>query len=100
MKDGDIKEIIVNHNYFIRTVIKEIAYFLGVSLILGVLIFLITSFMPDNNWLVAILAVFYPIYFFIKIGKVKSIHDQVTSIEDRIVKNSMHNNVSKEQWKI
>lgn len=100
MKDDNIGEIIVNHNYFIRTVIKEIAYFLGVSLMLGVLIFLIASFMPDNSWLVAILVVFYPIYFFIKIGKIKSIHDQVTSIEDRIVKNSMHNSISKEQWKL
>lgn len=90
MKDDGIKELMVNHNYFMRMVINEIAYFLGVSLVLGVLIFLIVSFVPDSSWVVAILTVLYPVYFLFKIGKIKSVHDQVTDIEDHIVKNSVH----------
>ena len=90
MKDDGIKELITNHNYFMRMVVNEIMYFLGASLILGVLIFLVASFMPDSGWLVIILTILYPIYFLFKIGKIKSIHDQVTEVEDRIVKNSVH----------
>lgn len=100
MKDDNLKEIITNQNYFIRLVIIEIINFLGVSIILGVLIFLAITFMQGNSWVVAILVILYPVYLLIKMGKIKSVHDHVTNVEDRIVKNSVHNIRTSDHWKI
>lgn len=100
MKDDNLKEIIVNHNYFIRMVINEIINIFGVSVILGVLVYLVFSFLPNISWVAAILVILYPIYIFIKMGKIKIVHDHVTSVEDRIVENSIHSNESSDHWKL
>ncbi len=98
MKDDNIKELMVNHNYFIRMVITEILGLIALSIVLSIAITLIVMFVKDPIWIVVVIVAAYVVMFFMKVGKIKSMHNLVTSIEDKVVKNSAHN-MSKEYWK-
>ena len=98
MKDDNMKELMVNHNYFIRIVITEILGLIALSIVLSIIITLVVIFVKDPIWIVLASIVAYLVMLFIKVGKIRSTHSLITSIEDKAVKNSVHN-ISKEYWK-
>lgn len=100
MKDDSIKELIVNHNYFMRTVINEMLGFVCVSIIVAIVIALLVAFIKDSTWAILVIAVIYLVLFFAKVGKIKSIHEFVTNIEDKNVKNSVHKTSSEYHYNL
>ncbi len=99
MKNNDVNELMVNHNYFIRMVINEILGLLVICIILTIIAVLLVLFMKDSIWIVLTMVFAYIVLLFIKVGKIRSVHNLVTGIEDRIVKNSAHN-TSSNYWKL
>ena len=90
MKDDNIKELIANHNYFMRTVISEALTLICVLIIMSIAITLIAMFVKDSIWIIIALGIAYLIFLFAKIGKIKTLHEFVTNVEDKNVKNTVH----------